>query len=30
MRAGLATNMGTIAGLRTYADIHDDPMMPDT
>jgi hypothetical protein len=28
MRAGLATNMGTIAGLRTYADIPDDPMMP--
>ena len=28
MRAGLATNMGTISGLRTYADIPDDPMMP--
>ena len=28
MRAGLATNMGTITGLRTYADIPDDPMMP--
>ena len=28
MRAGLAKNMGTISGLRTYADIPDDPMMP--
>ena len=28
MRAGLATNMGTITGLRTYAEIPDDPMMP--
>ena len=28
MRAGLATNMGTISGLRTYAEIPDDPMMP--
>jgi hypothetical protein len=28
MRTALATNMGTISGLRTYADIPDDPMMP--
>jgi hypothetical protein len=28
MRAALATNLGTIAGLRTYADIPDNPMMP--
>jgi hypothetical protein len=28
MRAGLATNMGTISGIRTYSDIPDDPMMP--
>ena len=28
MRAGLATNMGTITGLRTYADIPDNPAMP--
>ncbi len=28
MRAGLATNMSTITGLRTYAEIPDDPMMP--
>ena len=28
MRAGLATNMNTITGLRTYADIPDNPAMP--
>ena len=28
MRSGLATNMGTITGLRTYADIPDNPAMP--
>lgn len=28
MRTALATNMGTISGLRTYADIPDNPNMP--
>jgi hypothetical protein len=28
MREGLATNLGTISGIRTYADIPDNPMMP--
>ncbi len=28
MRSALATNMGTISGLRTYADIPDNPNMP--
>lgn len=28
MRTGLATNMGSISGLRTYADIPDNPNMP--
>jgi len=28
MRTGLATNLGTISGIRTYADIPDNPMMP--
>ena len=28
MRTALATNLGTISGIRTYADIPDNPMMP--
>jgi hypothetical protein len=28
IRAGLAANMGSISGLRTYADIPDNPAMP--
>jgi hypothetical protein len=28
MRTALATNLGTISGLRTYADIPDNPAMP--
>jgi hypothetical protein len=27
-RAGIAKNIGTISGIRTYADIPDNPMMP--
>jgi len=28
MRTALATNLGTISGIRTYADIPDNPAMP--
>jgi len=28
MRTALATNLGTISGIRTYADVPDNPMMP--
>lgn len=28
MRTALATNLGTISGIRTYSDIPDNPMMP--
>jgi hypothetical protein len=28
MRTALASNLGTISGIRTYADIPDNPMMP--
>lgn len=28
MRTGLATNLGTISGIRTYSDIPDNPVMP--
>ena len=28
MRTALAENLGTISGIRTYADIPDNPMMP--
>ena len=28
MRTGLATNLGTISGIRTYSDIPDNPAMP--
>jgi hypothetical protein len=28
MRTALATNLGTVSGIRTYADIPDNPMMP--
>ena len=28
MRSGLATNLGTISGIRTYSDIPDNPAMP--
>ena len=28
MRTSLATNLGTISGIRTYSDIPDNPMMP--
>ena len=28
MRTALAANLGTISGIRTYADIPDNPMMP--
>ena len=28
LRTGIATNIGTIPGLRTYADIPDNPAMP--
>ena len=28
MRSGLATNLATISGIRTYADIPDNPVMP--